>query len=230
MFFPEARTAAVHFSQTDLRRERDSKKYQVEVELLQDTDTYVHVMVAVDDGLLPASISPVTATFTCDKPHSVRECRLNAKSLVSFVFSVTPGVTILRVAKTFAWIFVGIILACCLLVVSIDERLPDSPVIRMARARAQISVFITALDVYRLDTGQFPTTAQGLQALRHNPGVQDWGGPYLPVDIPLDPWKREYQYRRDAEGKAEVLSFGPKSDINSSPIVATTAADALVRE
>jgi hypothetical protein len=52
--------------------ERDSKKYQVEVELLEDTDTYVHVMVAIDDGLLPASISPVTATFTCAKPHSIR--------------------------------------------------------------------------------------------------------------------------------------------------------------
>jgi len=71
-FFPEARTAAVHLSQTDLRRERVSKKYQVEVELLEDIDTYVQVMVAVDDGLLPASISPVTATFPCDKPHSVR--------------------------------------------------------------------------------------------------------------------------------------------------------------
>ncbi len=43
--------------------ERDSKKYQVEVEVLEDTDTYVHVMVAVDDGGLPGSISPVTTTF-----------------------------------------------------------------------------------------------------------------------------------------------------------------------
>jgi type II secretion system protein G len=135
----------------------------------------------------------------------------------------------LRVAKILAWIVMCIILVCCLLV-SIDERLPDSPVIRVARARAQISAFITALDVYRLDTGQFPTTTQGLQALRHNPGVKDWRGPYMPVDIPLDPWKREYQYRRDADGKAEVLSFGPKSGINSSPIVATTAANTLVRE
>jgi len=136
----------------------------------------------------------------------------------------------LRVAKIFAWIFVALMLACRLLVVSIDERVPDSPVIRMVRARAQISTFITALDVYRLDTGQLPATAQGLQALRHNPGVKGWRGPYLPLDIPLDPWKREYQYRRDAYGKAEVLSFGPKSDSNSAPIVATTAVDMLVRE
>jgi hypothetical protein len=43
--------------------ERDAKTYQVEVELLENTETYVHVMVAVDDGSLPASISPLTDSF-----------------------------------------------------------------------------------------------------------------------------------------------------------------------
>jgi hypothetical protein len=48
--------------------ELDSKKYQVEVELLENTDKYVHVMVAVDDGSLPASISPLSSTFIRSKP------------------------------------------------------------------------------------------------------------------------------------------------------------------
>jgi hypothetical protein len=48
--------------------ELDSKKYQVEVELLENADKYVHVMVAVDDGSLPASISPLTRTFISQKP------------------------------------------------------------------------------------------------------------------------------------------------------------------
>ena len=52
--------------------ERDSRTYQVEVELLEDTDTYVHVVVGVDDGTLPASILPVTTSFIVKKPHSVR--------------------------------------------------------------------------------------------------------------------------------------------------------------
>ena len=47
--------------------ERDSKMYQVEVEVLEDTDKYVHVMVAVDDGRLPGSISPVTTSFIRQK-------------------------------------------------------------------------------------------------------------------------------------------------------------------
>jgi len=43
--------------------ELDSKQYQVEVEILENTDQYIHVMVAVDDGSLPASILPLTHTF-----------------------------------------------------------------------------------------------------------------------------------------------------------------------
>lgn len=49
--------------------EVDSKTYQVEVEILENTDEYVHVMVAVDDGSLPASIAPSTATFITTKPR-----------------------------------------------------------------------------------------------------------------------------------------------------------------
>ncbi len=47
--------------------EFESKKYQVEVELLENTEKYVHVMVAVDDGSLPASIFPLTSGFIRDK-------------------------------------------------------------------------------------------------------------------------------------------------------------------
>ena len=47
--------------------EFESKHYQVEVELLENTEKYLNVMVAVDDGSLPASISPSTHTFICQK-------------------------------------------------------------------------------------------------------------------------------------------------------------------
>jgi hypothetical protein len=48
--------------------EFESKRYQVEVELLENTEKYLHVMVAVDDGSLPGSISPLTHSFVCQKP------------------------------------------------------------------------------------------------------------------------------------------------------------------
>ena len=47
--------------------EFDSKTYQVEVQLLENTEKYLHVMIGVDDGSLPASISPLTDTFLREK-------------------------------------------------------------------------------------------------------------------------------------------------------------------
>ena len=56
-------------------------------------------------------------------------------------------------------------------------------------AKAQISMFETALDTYRLDVGKYPTQDMGLEALRNKPdGLEKWDGPYLPKEIPLDPW------------------------------------------
>jgi hypothetical protein len=53
--------------------EFDSRMNQVEVEVLENTDRYVHVMVAVDDGHLPALITPLTRTFICSKPQPTSE-------------------------------------------------------------------------------------------------------------------------------------------------------------
>lgn len=47
--------------------ENDSKAYQVEAQILENTDAYLHVMVAVDDGHLPASMRPLTETFIREK-------------------------------------------------------------------------------------------------------------------------------------------------------------------
>lgn len=63
-------------------------------------------------------------------------------------------------------------------------------------ARSQIEAFSRALGVYRLDVGSFPTTEQGLEALRSKPeAAQGWKGPYLDRAVPADPWGRVYIYR-----------------------------------
>lgn len=78
-------------------------------------------------------------------------------------------------------------------------------------AKAQISAFETALDAYRLDVGAFPTTEQGLAALRVvPPGVENWDGPYLPKEVPVDPWGHPYVYRSPStHGDYEIISYGP---------------------
>ena len=76
-------------------------------------------------------------------------------------------------------------------------------------AQAQISGFMTALDSYFVDTGQYPTTQQGLLVLRNKPdGIAKWKGPYLLKEIPLDPWGNPYQYRSPGRnGGYEIVSL-----------------------
>lgn len=81
---------------------------------------------------------------------------------------------------------------------------------RQNAAKVQIALFETALDTYRLDTSKYPTTDQGLQALRAKPsGVERWDGPYLPKNVPLDPWGHAYEYRSPGEhGDYDIISLG----------------------
>jgi general secretion pathway protein G len=82
---------------------------------------------------------------------------------------------------------------------------------RVTTARAQIQNFMTALGAYKLDTGTYPTTEQGLRALREKPQeVNQWAGPYMPQDIPKDPWGHEYIYKYPGEhgDEPDVTSLG----------------------
>jgi general secretion pathway protein G len=79
----------------------------------------------------------------------------------------------------------------------------------MGAAKVQIRNFIVALDSYRKDTGEFPSTEQGLAALTMNPGITTWRGPYLTMPVPSDPWGNVYVYRYRGEQVPEIVSFGP---------------------
>ena len=68
---------------------------------------------------------------------------------------------------------------------------------RRGTAKSQIQILSLALDAYRLDNDSFPTTEQGLEALRSVPAADpppNWKGPYLRQLVPLDPWGRAYVY------------------------------------
>ena len=81
---------------------------------------------------------------------------------------------------------------------------------KLKAARAQIELLGTALDTFRLDVGRYPTTQEGLDALRRQPGgVERWDGPYLKKDVPLDPWTHPYVYRCPGQhGDFDLLSYG----------------------
>lgn len=81
---------------------------------------------------------------------------------------------------------------------------------RQKTAKAQIELFGSALDSFRLDNGRYPTTEEGLAALRTKPeGLSNWAGPYLPKAIPKDPWGHDYIYRSPGEhGDYDLSSYG----------------------
>ena len=77
--------------------------------------------------------------------------------------------------------------------------------------RSQMNSYMTALDSFLRDVGRYPTTQEGLQALRAAPsGLKSWRGPYLKREIPSDPWGHHYQYRAPAGSgdPYEIISLG----------------------
>lgn len=86
---------------------------------------------------------------------------------------------------------------------------------RTTTARSQIEMLGAALDAYRLDTGRYPTTEQGLSALweepLRDPRPRNWRGPYLRKAVPVDPWGIAYVYRSpgvESRTGYDLLSLG----------------------
>jgi len=95
---------------------------------------------------------------------------------------------------------------------------------KVKAAKIQIQSFASALDLFYLDTGRYPTSAEGLVALvKPAGGVAAWNGPYLKGgNVPLDPWGRQYVYRSPGEhGAYDIISYGSDGQEGGSG----TAAD-----
>jgi len=82
---------------------------------------------------------------------------------------------------------------------------------KVKAARIQIQSLGSALDLYALDAGHYPSSSEGLEALMRRPGgVSNWSGPYLKGDaVPKDPWGHQYIYRSPGQhGSYDILSYG----------------------
>ncbi len=99
---------------------------------------------------------------------------------------------------------------------------------RIAAAKVDIDANLaTALDMYELDNGAYPTTEQGLKALLHKPTTGpeplNWNGPYLKKRrLPKDPWQREYVYVSPGThnpDEYDLSSYGPDGVESDDDIV-----------
>lgn len=90
-------------------------------------------------------------------------------------------------------------------------------------AKAQVDLCTSALKMYELAITSYPSTTQGLAALRYRPqdlpDPNKWDGPYMDRDVPRDPWNNLYQYSYPGNHNPDsfdVWSFGPDG-VNGTP-------------
>jgi len=82
---------------------------------------------------------------------------------------------------------------------------------KIAKARTDISTLGSLVQQYRIDCDKFPSTEQGLQALRIAPSdAPNWRGPYSQKDISSDPWGNEYLYEAPGPNGEDfvIVSYG----------------------
>jgi general secretion pathway protein G len=99
---------------------------------------------------------------------------------------------------------------------------------KVKAAKIQLQSFASALDLFYLDAGRFPSTSEGLAALvKQTPGVSAWNGPYLRGgNVPNDPWTHGYVYRSPGEhAPYDIISYGSDGQEGGSGVAADITLD-----
>jgi general secretion pathway protein G len=95
---------------------------------------------------------------------------------------------------------------------------------RVGTAKTEVANISSALELYKLDIGRYPTTQEGLVALQKAPpGLDGWNGPYIKKQTAInDPWGHAYHYKSPGEhGDFDLYSDGSSDhDGRSKPLVA----------
>ncbi|MBU6456583.1 MAG: type II secretion system major pseudopilin GspG [Bradyrhizobium sp.] len=101
---------------------------------------------------------------------------------------------------------------------------------KVKAAKIQMQSFSSALDLFNLDAGRYPSADEGLAALvRRTPGTSAWNGPYLKGgNVPNDPWNHPYIYRTPGEhAPYDIISYGSDGQEGGSGTAADISLDAL---
>jgi general secretion pathway protein G len=101
---------------------------------------------------------------------------------------------------------------------------------KVKAAKIQLQSFSSALDLFYLDAGRYPSSSEGLAALvQRTPGVAAWNGPYLKGgNVPNDPWSHPYMYRAPGErGPYDIMSYGSDGQEGGSGLAADISIENL---
>jgi len=101
---------------------------------------------------------------------------------------------------------------------------------KVKAARIQMQSLASALDLFNLDAGRYPSSSEGLAALiRRTPGIAGWNGPYLKGgNVPNDPWNHPYIYRAPGgRGAYDIVSLGSDGQEGGSGTAADISLDGV---
>lgn len=115
---------------------------------------------------------------------------------------------------TFIEIMLVVVIIGILMAVVVPKMTKQAGGARISATKASIRGISTALSAFEVKAGRFPTTEEGLQALIKKPNdltEDDWSGPYLPDETPVDAWKQEFIYKCPGENNRDydLVSKGP---------------------
>lgn len=121
-----------------------------------------------------------------------------------------------RIARGFTLIevMVVVVILAILAAIVIPKIMERPEQARIVKAREDVVAIENAMNLYRLDNGFYPSTAQGIKALvkkpSSTPAPENWApGGYL-QHIPVDPWGHAYHYLNPGEhGTIDIFSYGP---------------------
>src|SRR5579875_2192196 len=117
----------------------------------------------------------------------------------------------LRRAFTLIEMLVVILILSILAALIIPRLVSRTSDAKIAAAKSDIATLSSLLQQYRVDNDKYPTTEDGLQALRVQPSdAPNWKGPYLTKDLPMDPWGNPYVYQSPGPSGQdyEIISYG----------------------
>jgi general secretion pathway protein G len=129
----------------------------------------------------------------------------------------------LRLSRGFTLIelMVVILILAILAALIVPRVMGRSDQAKVSAAKADISALRSFVQLYKLDTGKFPTTDEGLQALIVQPSdVSGWKGPYADKGIPRDPWGNDYLYEYPGsdgdQNSFSIMSYGADGTVGGT--------------
>ncbi len=119
-------------------------------------------------------------------------------------------------AFTLIEVMVVVVIMAILAAIIVPQILSRPDQARIVAAHQDILSIENAMELYKLDNGVYPSTAQGIDALvtkpSADPAPQNWNGPYIKGTLPKDPWGHAYHYQNPGQhGDIDIFSYGPSN-------------------